>query len=238
MIRNLSNGPYCYLLPYGLFLIAMGVLTILPDGFWRLCYIYGVSTLIFTFNSVHDNTFLGLAVIHGMIHHLWPFMTSTGYNQLWSPFYDVVWHLVMLYKCYSQICKFFKDYPNKKFGKPQYENIFYYVTYISIAGSLLNCFLAPYSMTPESWEFTLFGLTAIFQAISTGFWVSTCLWFNHWDHPDFFRHWGVWLLVTMGNWALYQVSDDLIGLSMEFRYVEALFIVASWMAFLPKPSTV
>lgn len=218
-----------YLLPYGVFIVAMSLLMVLPGEFWRLLYIYGLSTLFVTMNSSKDNTLVLVAMVHGGIHHLWPFMTPEGYNHAWSPFYDVVCHLIMLLLCFIRIRRHHKVYP---FGNKKYENLFYILSWLFITGSVVNCFIAPYSMIPDSWEFRLFGLTAIFQAISTGYWVSTCLWNNNWEHKDFYRHWSVWIAVMSLNWFMYQMSDDLIGMSMEFRYVEALFIVASWLSYL------
>src|SRR5438105_3362145 len=78
---------------------------------WKRWLVYGPAIFIVLAPipciSLAARTGVGLAAIHGVIHHIWPFIDHAGYNDRHTPFPDVVCHEIMLvYAHYNFIDKF------------------------------------------------------------------------------------------------------------------------------------
>jgi len=204
-------------------------LVLLPDSFWRLCYLHGVSMLLIFFTDYKLRFFTLVAMIHSIIHHVWPFLDNTGYKLGYTPFYDVLCHILMMYFAYEVINSHIK----KK--DLQWKSKFKYLTYFFIIGAIINCLTAICSYQSfDSQCHQYFAWTSIFQAVSTGFWIATMLWYEKWNDHKFFTHWLVIIVIICANWGLYKYSHDILALAMDYRYIEAIFMVSTWTPFFAK----
>lgn len=215
--------PKEILFNYSLYVVSFSILLILPSGWHRLLYLHGAS-LIFGFLA-NDNVrfYVLLSMFHSAIHNIWPFLTENGYDNFETSTYDVFCHLIMMLVSYNLIKK----------NPPAKSGMFNILTFIFLIGSVLNC-IASYLIIDNKEKFIhlFFEYTTIFQAISTGYWISTMLWFNKHNHADFTKHWLVWIILMSINWALYKTFDGLVGISMHFKYIEAVFIICTWGAVI------
>ena len=198
------------------YVLSLAVLFVLPSNWYRLAYLHGISTLLLIFSHTSLNYFIILAMIHSAIHHLWPFMTHKGYNQDASPFYDVLCHTVMIYAAHNLVAEHLGSWV--------------WLSYFFILGSIGNTINSVY-LTPKinTAGDTAFGFTSVFQAVSTGFWISTMLWYGSWADPSFVTHWLAIIGIMVANWGLYKLSHKAVGYSMKYNYVEAVFIVCTWV---------
>lgn len=205
------------------FICGMGILLLLPSEGTRLVYLHGVSTVSWYFANDTLRMYILLAMFHSAVHNLWPFLTAAGFDPTYESVYDVFCHFTMMFACFQLI--------NQKItNKKKIMNI---LSIVFLIGSLVNCYNSYYmDNNKDSFNTILFVYTSIFQAISTGYWVVTLLWYNRLNNPQFFYHWILAIILYMFNWGIYKYSEDFIALSMFYRYVEGVFMVCSWMPLL------
>ena len=116
-----------------------------------------------------------IAMMHSAIHHIWPFINKQGYNIRESPFFDVLCHLIMMIWSYNILDNIIHNV------------FFHYLTLFWCIGSIFNTIIAliPVSSTND-WNYILFAWTSITQAISTGYWISTMLWYPEMIKANYF----------------------------------------------------
>jgi len=210
---------------YGLFVLTFIPLLILPTDNLRLFYMNGLSVLLFFMAREKMRSYLIFALLHSAIHNLWPFLTPQGFDPEQETIYDVFCHFSMMFVCHFLIKRQNQNYsPSKKIW-------FERLSWFFMVGSLVNCascFIV--EKDENSWKTLLFVYLTIFQAVSTGYWVATMLWFNRLGEEKFFTHWLLWIGLMSFNWGLYKYSEELVALSMLFRYIESIFITCIWVA--------
>lgn len=210
-----------YLSSYTTYVVGFIILLILPTEASRLYYLHLVSILVgFLSNSeMKFNILLGM--FHSAIHNLWPFLKNTGYDKTETSVFDVFCHAIMMLLCYHHI--------NYVGGHITFRNKFHSVSKIFIIGALINCVVS-YFITSSNNEYIhiIFEYTTIFQAISTGYWVATMLWYHNLEHIEFYGHWKFWISIMTINWFVYKFIPSLVGISMKYKYVEAVFIICTW----------
>jgi hypothetical protein len=213
---------YCF---YGISLVP---LLILPDSWWRLFYLYTVSTFLFFFSDFKARIFLLVGVAHSVIHHIWPFLHPGGYDLSQPPFFDVAWHCFMMVMCYGVILHWSKKH------RVLHYNTFYYISVFFIIGSVINT-ATSISNGESTSDFAhhLFTWMSVFQAVSTGYWIGTLCSWEKWDQ-HFFPHLLGNVAFIVGNWALYKWHEPFVGLSMKYHYIEAIFICSAWVPGLNK----
>ena len=191
----------------------------------RLVYLgslSGVTTLLFLVTSLlYENkpdtkklVFLAAAVFHSIIHNVWPFLTSEGYNMNETPFYDVLCHFIMIIMCYCLINK-----------KNNYTRFFIFGSFLNVVASFFDGNIETASVH------VLFSWLSVFQAISTAYWISTLICYDKWNNHS--KHFLGMSLFIVGTWGIYMYDDSYVGLSMNYRYIEALFITSSVVSFVP-----
>nr|AEX63236.1 hypothetical protein mv_R1034 [Moumouvirus Monve] len=210
-----------FLSNYATYIAGFIVLLILPTETSRLFYLHMVSILIGLFASYPMKFNILLAMFHSAIHNLWPFLKNTGYDKEETSVHDVSCHAIMMVLCYHHI--------NNVGGHIIFEYNFHLATTIFIIGALINCIVS-YHVTSSDNEYIhiAFEYTTIFQAISTGYWVATMLWYHNLEHVEFYGHWIFWICIMTINWFVYKFIPSLVGISMRYKYVEAVFILCTW----------
>ena len=222
-------------LDYALYMCSFLLLALLPTDRLRLLYIHGISCALLLVTSEVVNSFLLLGVLHSAVHNLWPFLNHEGYDPKYESFYDVLLHLVMLQMCFKHISSRHNFSPYRK-------KFFQILSKIFLAGSFLNVVCSSMvNVYDTDISNFIFVQTSIFQAISTGYWTGTMLWYGRLHEEGFFWHWLLWMAVAVVNWVVYLLHEPLVGMSMKYRYVEAVFTNCVWIAakndfFLPKKS--
>ncbi|BCS82704.1 hypothetical protein QLL95_gp0215 [Cotonvirus japonicus] len=206
------------IMTYTMYAFYFMVLLFLPTGKSRLLYLHGVSIIIILFANYEMKFYILLSMFHSAIHNLWPFLKDNGYDNREISVFDVACHTIMIALCYQKIISVIDDW-----------QLFHILTMIFFLGSVINC-ATSYSIigTTNPIVHSIFEYTTIFQAISTGYWVATMLWYDHYTNPKFFSHWVMWILLMTINWFIYKFYPRLVGLSMQYKYVEAVFIVCTW----------
>ncbi|QKF93573.1 hypothetical protein QKU48_gp0115 [Fadolivirus algeromassiliense] len=212
---------------YLTFIGGLLILLILPSDFSRLSYLHGISTIAWFFADDKLRMYILFGMLHSAIHNLWPFLTPQGFDPSYESIYDIVCHFCMMFACYQLIKSNTLAYSEVQ------KKIFNILSIIFLIGSFVNCYNSYYmDMDEHSFNTELFVITSIFQAISTGYWISTILWYNHLNNNRFFFHWVLCICVFCINWGIYKYSEHFIGISMEYRYVEAVFMVCTWIPLL------
>lgn len=209
------------LFPYVIFFNFLCILFIIPTRYYRLVYLHSLS-IIFLIPETPMRPYILLSMLHSAIHHLWPFIDTSGYNIKETPFFDVLCHFIMMIWSYGII--------NEKISNP----VFQYLTLFWGIGSLFNIII---SLIPvkdyKDHAHTIFAWTSITQAISTGYWISTMLYYpNLINHPLFIYHWLFWIGLACVNWIIYKRDHSMIAKSMELTYIESVFIVCTWVPTL------
>ena len=190
-------------------------LVVLNNMAERLVYLYclsGVTAVLFENNK--KLVFLATAVFHSIIHNVWPFLTPEGYNMNETPFYDVLCHFVMMIMCYRLINK-----------KNNYSKFFIFGSFLNVVASFFDGNIETASVH------VLFSWLSVFQAISTAYWISTLICYDKWNNHS--KHFLGMALFIVGTWGIYMYDDSYVGLSMNYRYIEALFITSSVVSFVP-----
>lgn len=217
------------LLRYASYIFGLLVLIVLPDGWWRLAYLHGITVCLSLFANDQQRFYMLLAMFHSAIHHLWPFLKpGIGYDCREQEFYDVFCHMIMIWFCFQYIKSKYYWYPKT------HKNLIKYITYLSLIGSVLNC-ISVYTMDDiqGSIRYNFFTYTTLFQAVSTGYWIATMLWFNElYNNNTFVWHWICWIALMCVNWLIYKCNESMMGLSMTYRYVEGVFMVCTWIAVI------
>ena len=216
------NIPRQIVINYLLYVLCLGILLVLPTGWFRLGYIHTISLIVGLFCQDKVRFYILLGMFHSAIHNLWPFLNEMGYDNFETSFYDVLCHLAMMLISYELILK---ESPYR------YNKTFNVLTIIFLFGSVLNCIasvLIRYYDNYQAHQF--FEYTTIFQAISTGYWISTNLWYGFYSHEKFLKHWLGWIVIMSMNWFLYRNYENLLGLSMQYKYVESVFVICTWGA--------
>lgn len=215
--------PKAILINYILYFCGFIFLLILPSGWYRLLYLHIISLIAGSIANDQLKFYVLFGMFHSAIHNIWPFLTEDGYNNLETSTYDVFCHMMMMIVCYNLIKNNIKK--NKI--------IFHLLTYTFLLGSFLNCIVS-YLIIGNNDEFVhfVFEYSTIFQAISTGYWISTMLWYDNHTHKDFIKHWFGWIILMSINWLLYKTIDNLVQISMYFKYIEAVFMICTWGAVL------
>ena len=210
-----------YLVPYSLFFTFLIPLFILNKTNYRLVYLHGVSTCLLLLDTPM-RPFILISMLHSAIHHIWPFINKSGYNIKETPFFDVLCHLIMMVWSYNIL--------DEKIENP----IFHYLTLFWCLGSFFNTIISALPVSNiNDWNYILFAWTSITQAISTGYWIATMLWYPCMiEHEYFLYHWLIWIGMGCINWIVYKTNNTIIGKSMEHSYVEAVFIVCTWVPFI------
>jgi len=232
---------------YGLFVGGLGLLTALPYDF-RGPYLWGTTfalTLYSMFKGeMTPHLFMTVAggIIHSAIHLIWPFLDDVvGFNPEVSALPDVFFHTIMLV---------FMWYSMKKDLQPAVN----YFTMFCIAGAFLNCVFTGFKTTQkDSYAelllsdvfYAIFVITTVFQAISTAYWIACVLHYKEWHDIRFVYGLFTCVTVIVSNWFWYHMDDilqlgiGLVRLSMLFRYIEALFIICTWVPLsFTKPAAV
>ena len=222
-VKSLVKTIKCYTL----FTLSLLVLLVLPTDFLRLAYLHALSAICFI--SSNDNrvkVYVFLGVTHSIVHNLFPFLTTEGFDATQDATFDVMLHLIMMGLCYKHVRESWKEDSDKK-------RWFDFLSIIFLLGSSLNVVAAYFQDGEEYSPRTLFFVnTSIFQAVSTGYWVGVTLWQRRHQEKSFFAHWLFWIVVMSVNWFIYKFSEPLVGISMHFRYVEAVFITCIWVGAL------
>ena len=209
---------------YALYVMALIGLILMPTDWLKVAYLHVGSIVLSFFTNDRIRFYILLGMFHSAIHHIWPFLDRNGYNYLEEEFYDVFCHLMMIFFCFQLIRENYKKYPRK------HKKLINYLTYFFLFGSVLNC-ISVFVMddVPGSIRFNFFTYTTFFQAVSTGYWIGTMLWFHDLENPRFFYHWITWIFIMCCNWLIYKLNEFMMGLSMTYRYVEGVFMVCTWV---------
>lgn len=212
----------CY--RYLFYLICLPVLLLLPSDTYRLFYLHGISVLLILYVEFEVKFYILLAMFHSAIHNLWPFLTNNGYDRMGTSVYDVMCHFMMMLICYKKIFNLPTHVVSKRF---------HFLTFCFLIGSVVNCFCS-YAITDSDNYVThsLFEYTTIFQAISTGYWLATMFWFGCYHQKSFELHWMIWISLMSMNWLFYRLNEQLVGISTQYRYIEAVFIIGTWPLIL------
>ncbi|AGF85681.1 hypothetical protein QJ854_gp101 [Moumouvirus goulette] len=210
-----------YLSGYMTYLAGFIILLVLPTETSRLYYLHLVSILVGLFANYEMKFYILLGMFHSAIHNLWPFLKNTGYDKEQTSVYDVFCHAVMMILCYHHIINVG--------GYITFNYVFHLASTIFIIGALINCTVS-YFVTNNNNEYIhcAFEYTTIFQAISTGYWVATMLWYHNLENIKFYQHWIFWICIMTTNWFIYKFIPSLVGISMRYKYVEAVFIICTW----------
>lgn len=212
---------------YIIFFAGMLSLALFVDDVARLEYLYlGSATLaaLCLFVDPLLTALLGVAVGHVYIHEIWPFLTIDGYDLAQPPVYDVLYHFVMMVICWQLI---------KQSGSKQVP-LFYKLNLIFMLGSFLNVFTSiDNGETTNDWQHHVFTVSSIFQAVSTGYWISTVLCYQNWN-KSFIWHWLAAIIIICLNWGLYKYDESWVCFSMQYRYIQAVFVVSVWAPIATK----
>ncbi|AKI79802.1 hypothetical protein QJ850_gp897 [Acanthamoeba polyphaga mimivirus] len=215
MISEIYFQYICYVLGF------LGLLLLQLESS-RLLWLHSISTIIGLIANYEMKFYILLAMFHSAIHNLWPFLKNTGYDDTEKSVYDVICHTIMVTICYHRI------YYTENAVINNYIT-FHLFSIIFIVGALINCAVSHIAIGSNNrYLHSLFEYTTIFQALSTGYWVATMLWYHHLDDNDFYNHWIIWISLMTINWFIYKFYPDLVGISMRYKYVEAVFIVCTW----------
>ena len=214
-----------YISRYSLYFTFLLGLIMMPTDWLKVFYLHTGSIIATFFVNDRLRFYILVGMMHSAIHHLWPFLDTNGYNHLEQEFYDVFCHFMMIYYCHGLIQENYKKYPLK------YRKLIDKLTYFFLFGALVNC-VSVWIMddVPGSWRFNFFTYSTIFQAVSTGYWIGTMLWYNNLKDQQFFHHWYSWVILMSVNWLVYKLNENMMGLSMTYRYVEGVFMVCTWVA--------
>ena len=222
---------------YILFITGLLVSTVIPESSRGLYLWYG--TLIAIYISLLRKQLSNRLLImslgglgHSAVHIRWPFLDAkNGYVPHISAFPDVLFHSFMLIFVWFNI-------RNKV---PKNVNL---ITIFCIVGSILNCIFTNFKTVNRNTyyylffnnpQYLLFNLTTSFQAVSTAYWIAFALHYNKWNRPSFKYCLLICNMVIVSNWFWYNCDDlfelgiGLIKMSMKYRYIEGLFIVATWI---------
>ena len=225
---------------YFLFINGLLLSTILPPQYRGLYLWYGtfLCIIISIFKRQLTPGLLTIALGglgHSAVHLHWPFLDAElGYVPTVSAFPDVFFHTVMLIYVWINIRKNVSNFVNN-------------ITILSIFGSTLNCIFTNFKNVNNSTYYLLFfnnpyylvfNLTTSFQAVSTAYWIAFSLHYGEWHKINFKYYLFLCNLVIVSNWFWYNCDDifdlgiGLIKMSMNFRYIEGLFIVSTWIPLI------
>lgn len=199
-----------------LYILYLSLLIILPDDSTRMFYLHSISLVTCLTTTVEKRFYVLMAMFHSALHNLWPFLSSDGYNPNYIAFYDVLWHTLSMLVCWEHIAK-----RNKS-------KTIAYLTMLFLVASMVNCVTSVFVSAENKFWTDVFVYTSITQAISTGYWVATTLWFDNVRDPSFIYHWTAWIVIMTANWFVYERSIELLKLSMKYRYIEGVFLVSTW----------
>lgn len=207
---------------YIVYISCFGVLLLLKSESDRLLWLHLISILIGLIANYEMKFNILFAMFHSAIHNLWPFLKNTGYDNTEKSVYDVICHTIMVVICYHRICCTENTTISNYYT-------FHLFSVIIIIGALFNCVISGKAIGSNNrFLHSLFEYTTIFQALSTGYWVATMLWYHHLGDIYFYSHWIVWIGLMTINWFVYKFYPNLVGISMRYKYVEAVFIVCTW----------
>lgn len=207
---------------YFLFILGLSVLLFLPLGWYHLLYLHGVSFIFGFLGKDSVKFYVLLAEFRNVAHNIWPFLTINGCSNFETSVHNVLCHIVMMFVCYYLI----KDKRKTKSKKKQFKIL----TVVFLTGLILNCTIAHLITHSQNYYLHfMFRYTTIFQAISTGYWVSTMLWFNNHEHKHFIKHWIGWIVLISLIWSFYETT---VSISINFELSEAVFTVCTWIAVL------
>jgi len=185
-----------------------------------------------------------LAVLHGIIHHVEPFISADrGWDERYTPFYDVVWHFFMMV---------YAHYVFEPYLSPLLNNI----TYAMMAVSLANCTLgwlmgvdkeedqnkeeflksntedkailmakdtayAKYIRKLRDW----FGWSSFAQAYSSGYVMFVTLFYGMLGTSQMLALWGVFLAVFLANWIYFKFKPHVLAAFAEKAYFAYMFAI-------------
>jgi hypothetical protein len=170
---------------------------------------------------------IALAIIHGIIHHIWPFLGSNGYDPRHTPFYDVTWHTVMmLYAHY-----YFAD----RFVVLSW--LVEAMTLLMLACALLNCWLAwKCDKLQHPRRARWFELTTVSQAYSSGYVIFAMLFFGCASGPQLTWMWLAFIAAYLGFWNYFLILDrrdkTVVARFFDRAYFEFSFIVPAYVSAL------
>ncbi|AKI80541.1 hypothetical protein QJ850_gp158 [Acanthamoeba polyphaga mimivirus] len=211
-----------FVVPYILYGLGFVSLILLPTEHQRLYYLHLVSVIIGLISNYEMKFNILLSMFHSAVHNLWPFLKNTGYDDTEKSVYDVFCHTIMMMMCYHRIY-----YVQNIVIDSEY--LFHTLSVLFILGAMINCLVSRLIIdSHHNLLHYIFEYTTIFQAVSTGYWVATMLWYNNLNHQDFYYHWLLWIILMTINWFVYKLWPNLVGISMRYKYVEAVFIICTW----------
>lgn len=217
---------------YGIFAALLGMLLISPEHNGH--YLYGFSCLLIVATLVLGMIYgkqkgafksvipLCLGAVHGIIHIVWPFLDGNGYNVKQTPFYDTTWHTLMFVYNYYLL--------KNKFHPPNHKT-FHIVSLVVLVGSIFNTIYSGLMEVENTntMAFKVFSYTSIFQAMTVAYWICTMLWRKNYRDGGFMNHLLCWNIIIVANWFAYNMSEHLLSISMQYRYIEGLLITSSWI---------
>ena len=216
---------------YLFFFMSLVLCGIIPSSF-RSTYLYGVTALLWSSSLIRGTCDLQLSLItasglaHSAVHICWPFLNETveGFDYQYSALPDVFFHATMLAFVWaitkSSVCPYVHIWTTR-----------------CIFGAMLNCLFTVYQGT-GGYLYIIFNITSIFQAISTAFWIAASIHYGEWGKDVYKLCLGLVNAVIVTNWAFYELDHwgglqlGLVGFSMKYRYIEALFICCTWVPLL------
>lgn len=213
------------LLPnYLAFIGGLLTLLILPSDFSKLVYLHGISLICWFLSDDKLRMYILFAMLHSAIHNLWPFLTAKGFDPSYDSIYDIICHFCMMFACYQLIRENNYDYAHNK------KIVMDVLSIVFLIGSLINCYYS-YHMDTDKYSYNtmIFVYTSIFQAVSTGYWIGTMLWYNNLQNEKFFYVWLLSIVAFCFNWSVYKYSEHFIAISMFYRYVEGIFMICTWI---------
>ena len=188
----------------------------------RTIYLYGTTCiLLILIRDVELWSILFVGLLHSIIHRIWPFLTKDGYNVKETPFFDVSCHLLMLYICYHILILCPNGLEENAYLK--YSTIFWIII------SHINVLLSSISVNNETeYAHVIFAWTSLSQAVSTGYWIATMLFYNEYGHPLFLINLYIQVMISCISWVVFRINSKLLGQAMEHNYIEGVFIICTW----------
>ena len=200
----------------------------------RQALVYGpaFALLFFPLSCVEWQAKVGivLSILHGMIHHRWPFIDASGYNKQHTPVYDVICHELMLLWAHL-------SFRNNIVMSGWTVGGMVHITPVDIiSGTMLfwgaiNCALAGClkdsddsthcQFSVRSW----FERTSVTQAFSSGYFMLAALLLDLPASGWMTVTWVVFVTICMFNWLFFRhISNTLLGRFFTRSYFEFAFI--------------
>ena len=253
--NSIKNITISVINRYIFFLTGLLITTTIPSTL-RGVYLWGgtINACVICYLNKQLTFHLFLIAIGGLLHsscHLyWPFLVETinGFDESVSAFPDVFFHTTMLIFIWTSIRKTLSNSVNN-------------ITIFFITGSIINCMFTNYNSSNNSFfckfkepidesnalvkndyknqfQYLLFNITSVFQAISTAYWIASVIHYKQWHLIEYKDGLSRCVYIIVVNWFFYELDHflnlelGLIYISMKYRYIEGLFIVSTWIPLL------